>query len=617
MARALTTDIPLPARPVLRLTGSVGHRQLSFVVEGNENLVGSSASCDLALRVPGVSQRHASIRLDGNVLVVEDLASRNGTFVNGIAIQRRTLEPGDEVSFGPVTFRLEVVDADDVELGLVADTFAPAVKQEETEWLLHPQLELGGWGPVRRMTLLLLGRTNPDIADALRLLADSVSAAGGAIGEWSGVGEPAIFATAGDVGTNLEHPAVVDFLGTVFREGESRPCFRAGRILTDPPLSCCGFRRPGLKLLAIVLRGRELRPGWQEGGEILLRLLDQARAGNRQQEPAGGPDLPTLAISLSFLRAMSAPMRKVYEQLQDLCKADIPVLVRGETGVGKEHLVRLLHEASGRRRSPFVAINCAAIPAELLEAEMFGIGRGVASGVAERQGRFREANGGTLFLDEIGEMPLPLQTKLLRALDSGTIQPLGGGAEVVDVRVVSATNADLERRIAEGRFRADLYYRLAAFELEVPPLRQRREDIPPLIQHFLGRFSLEARRQVRGVSVSALRLLTSYSWPGNVRELQNEVYRLVLACHDGTAITSTSLKPAFQATASSDPTRLQVPLDLTLETRVEELETALIREAMRRTDGSQRSAAQLLGISRNGLAAKMSRLGIASWKLVE
>jgi transcriptional regulator with PAS, ATPase and Fis domain len=257
-----------------------------------------------------------------------------------------------------------------------------------------------------------------------------------------------------------------------------------------------------------------------------------------------------------------------------------------------------------------VAINCAAIPPELLEAEMFGIGRGVASGVVERSGRMQQASGGTLFLDEVGEMPLPLQAKLLRALESGVVLPVGASPVSVDARIVASTNADLRGRIASGSFRADLYYRLAGFELEVPALRERAEDVPLLLQHFLRRLGAQAEKRIAGVTVSALELLTAYRWPGNVRELENEVRRLVFVCPPGGAIDSSMVHPEIRRAAGGEPAPPQSSADLNLEARVAAVEEAAIREALARSDGSRSGAARLLGLSRNGLAAKMTRHGI-------
>jgi two-component system response regulator AtoC len=315
-------------------------------------------------------------------------------------------------------------------------------------------------------------------------------------------------------------------------------------------------------------------------------------------------------------------MAALYAQMQSVVAADLPVLLLGETGVGKEGLARAIHLSSPRSRGPFVAVNCAAIPADLLEAEMFGIARAVATGVGERKGRFQLAEGGTLFLDEIGELPLPLQAKLLRALQEKEIQPVGGPTVPVDLRVVAATNSDLRRRMDEGLFRRDLYYRVAGFALLVPPLRERREDIPALVQAFLARFASEAGKSLRGVTVGALRGLEEHEWPGNVRELEHELRRLVHLCPEGEAVDSTMLAPhlrpgAAPSSGAEGPGPRATPLppppaSLDLEAHVARTEKEIIARALAAAGGNRTQAARLLGISRNGLAIKMERLGLGT-----
>ena len=335
---------------------------------------------------------------------------------------------------------------------------------------------------------------------------------------------------------------------------------------------------------------------------------ETAAVGPDEIAPARG-HAHGLAFPEGYVVGDSAAIASLHAQMKPLVDGDIPVLVLGETGVGKECVARILHLSSARRAGPFVAINCAAIPADLLEADLFGIGKGVATGVVERTGRFQMAEGGTLFLDEIGEMPAPLQTKLLRALQQKEVQPVGGAPTRVDIRVVAATNSDLFRRMEEGAFRRDLYYRVAGYALRVPALRERREDIPAFVEAFVRAFSGEARRSVRGITVRALRALVDYPWPGNVRELEHEVRRLVSLCPDGRPLESGMLSPQILAPPAASAGE-EAALGLSLEANVARLERRLIREALERARGNRSEAARLLGISRNGLALKMTRLGI-------
>lgn len=325
-----------------------------------------------------------------------------------------------------------------------------------------------------------------------------------------------------------------------------------------------------------------------------------------------------LVFRAGYVVGRSPEMQRIYRELAVATAGPIPVLLVGETGVGKEHLARLLHDSSPRHGGPFLALNCAAIPADLLEAELFGVREGTATGVRASRGCFREAHGGTLFLDEVGEMPSGMQAKLLRALQEKEVRPVGGLPVPVDVRIVSATNADLERQRREGRFRDDLYYRLAGLLVRVPPLRERREDVPPLVRHFVRRFAAEVDRRIRGVSEAALDALVDAPWPGNVRQLEHEVRRLVYLAPEGGEIGPELLSPqvvAAEVAALGDSGDgltgdADSPASLNLEEHTARLERRLIRLALHRTRGGIAPAARLLGISRNGLKMKCERLGV-------
>jgi DNA-binding NtrC family response regulator len=342
------------------------------------------------------------------------------------------------------------------------------------------------------------------------------------------------------------------------------------------------------------------------GRAVALRVLPSRWTGLAEGEE---PD-ELLAFPEGYVPGHSPAILELYEQMRALVQGDVPVLLGGETGVGKEHLAHVLHASSARRAGPFVAVNCAAIPSELMEAEMFGIAKGVATGVVERPGKFQLADGGTLFLDEIGDMPLALQAKLLRALQGGEVQPVGGAPVRVDARVVTATNSDLDERIERGLFRRDLYYRVAVFVLRVPPLRERREDIPGLVQAMLCTFARETGKSIPGITAEVRRALCAYAWPGNVRELENEVRRLAYLCRDGQTVELRMLSERILACVEGEADI--VPSSLGLEPNVDHLERRLIRAALVRTGGKRSAAARLLGISRNGLAMKMERLGLGA-----
>jgi two-component system, NtrC family, response regulator AtoC len=285
------------------------------------------------------------------------------------------------------------------------------------------------------------------------------------------------------------------------------------------------------------------------------------------------------------------------------------VLITGESGTGKELIARHIHEASPRVARPFVAVNCAAIPEALLESELFGHAKGAFTGAtAERQGLFEEAHEGTLFLDELGDLPVPLQVKLLRALQEGEVRRVGDNASrSVDVRLVAATARDLEADVAEGKFRADLYYRINVVRIHLPALRERSEDVPELVRHFVDRFNRRLGLHVTGVTAAAMRALVEYPWPGNVRELENVVERAMVLT-DGPQLDVEQL-PTLAA-PSARPDGGTSPLDLSVKRRTEELERALIKEALERTRGNRTRAAKLLDLSHRALLYKIRDYGL-------
>ena len=285
------------------------------------------------------------------------------------------------------------------------------------------------------------------------------------------------------------------------------------------------------------------------------------------------------------------------------------VLITGESGTGKELIARHIHDASPRASRPFVAVNCAAIPEALLESELFGHEKGAFTGATtERQGLFEEAHEGTLFLDELGDLPVPLQVKLLRALQEGEVRRVGDNASrSVDVRLVAATARDLEADVADGKFRADLYYRINVVRIHLPALRERSEDVPELVRHFVDRFNRRLGMHVTGVTPAAMRALVEYPWPGNVRELENVVERAMVLT-DGPQLAVEQLPTLSAPMTRSDGAAS--PLDLSVKRRTEELERALIKEALERTRGNRTRAAKLLDLSHRALLYKIRDYGL-------
>jgi len=300
---------------------------------------------------------------------------------------------------------------------------------------------------------------------------------------------------------------------------------------------------------------------------------------------------------------VSPAMRKVTDLVGKVAPSKAPVVITGESGTGKEVVARAAHNLSPRRDKAFIAINCSAIPATLIESEIFGYEKGAFTGADNRRlGCFELADGGTLFLDEIGELPLELQTKFLRVIEEERLRRLGGKSEIeVDVRVLCATNRDLKEEIKAGRFREDLYFRLNVFHVVLPPLRDRREDVPLLVQHFVEKFNNESGKKVSGVSPDAMGVLQGYAWPGNIRELRNTVERAVILC-DGDVITREQL-PAEISGAHEETTVLRLPLGLPLK----EIEKEYILSSLQRMNHNKSRTAQILGISEKTLYNKLNR----------
>ena len=659
-------ETPPAVEPAYCLRGNVGGIEQTFPLTPGENRVGSLATNEVVLLLRGVSRQHARLTLDGRELTVEDLGSKNGTFVNGQRVDRARVALGEQIRFGPVDFLFQELHRGDEELAI---TFEPAVSDQTS---VIPVVEPGTanqhWLRLAELFhRLLMGQPEGDIGAALRLLQGELRLRSVCVQELPEGREAIVLAASGQVdreataelqrivaggpdpggpdpgGPDPERPDPSS-LDSAPRQDVyfyTSPAVDDGGT-GDHPTTVAALTGPGQDPLILALWGDF--PG-REKSELLLRLLVRMIEPCRPRPalPSGESRVagyPGLVVPPDYVYAQSAAMARIYELMQILAQGDLPILIIGETGVGKEYLAHILHDSSPRRRGPFVAINCAAIPAELLEAELFGIGERVATGVAGSKGRLQLAHGGSIFLDEIGDMSADLQAKLLRALQEQEVHPVGRDPVSIDVRVLAATNQDLRQRIADGTFRADLYYRLAGYVLEIPPLRQRPEDIPALVERFLRDCARELERPIRGLTVRALRLLTEYPWPGNVRELANEVRRAVYLCPEHGTIESATLSEQIAgrrdrgpetAAGSADPPAVGQPLAKPVKLRLDEqdesqhlpapmglgfdslklehLEAQAVREALRRCRNNQVQAAKLLGISRQSLRRRMERLG--------
>ena len=395
---------------------------------------------------------------------------------------------------------------------------------------------------------------------------------------------------------------------------EHAPTFVAMSAYGDEALALEALRRGAFDYLKKPFEPADLA--------LKLRLLAERRRileSSRGPDPGarrapGGFEAPT-PEGLDAIVSVAPSMQRVFQTVRKVASYPTTILLTGETGTGKERVAGAIHAEGKRRAGPFVAVNCGAIPEPLLESELFGHVRGAFTDAhGDKTGLFEAADGGTLFLDEIGEMPVGLQVKLLRALVEGRIRPVGGTRSVpVDVRVVAATSRDLDERVRSGDFREDLYYRLAVVSLHLPPLRERRQDVPVLVDHFVASVAARLGLAAPEVSEAAMRTLCGYDWPGNVRELENAIERALVLSDGGDRLTVADLDERFETDV--EPT---VPLarwvekldDLRVKIVLPEVERALVAAALARQGGSRTRAAETLGISQRALLYKLKEYGI-------
>ncbi|MCK6505335.1 sigma-54 dependent transcriptional regulator [Myxococcota bacterium] len=386
-------------------------------------------------------------------------------------------------------------------------------------------------------------------------------------------------------------------------------------------LGYCAQQLPGLPVIVITAHGtvdtavEALKLGAYDyitkpfEQDELRMVIDKAL---RREEASRGV-LHEDAAGRFAIIGRTPSMKQVYSLIEKVADSPTTVLIGGESGTGKELVARALHDHSSRAKAPFIQVNCGAIPEALFESELFGYEKGAFTGaVASKPGRFELAHGGTLFLDEVGELPLDLQVKLLRVLQSGTYERVGGVRSLSsDVRVVAATNRDLVREVKRGAFREDLYYRLNVIPIRLPPLRERVEDIPLLVEHFLAKFNTRLGKAVRGVTPEAMAALMAYRWPGNIRELENLMERSVLLA-DAPTLAARDLPGLGSPALEDDPGEDVEELGLKDYVRVytARLERARIQRALEQEDGNVTRASRRLGISRKSLQTKMKEYGL-------
>jgi len=608
---------------------------------------GRSSDCDLVLPGKKSSRQHAQIVLTEGLVALLDLGSSNGTQVNGLPIRKTFLNSGDRIEMGdnafvfydgqpqvettttaPVTLDLAKINQSDQDENPVTE-----VQTLKDHGAIFAALESTY---IQLRTLFTLSRELPRAAgphEAFALLAESLHLATGATRALLWLREhdalpalPSFVETAGEV---ADAPAVEQFPRAIVEwvEQQWRPLMLAPGVallsaesLPQYPLMVLPVETGSTRLGVIAIEGigrtesflkRDLDFAVAAGGYlglVLAGLLERAASARF------GPTLATERFG-NIIIGQSQAMRDLMAETIRVAEANSSVLIRGESGTGKELIARTIHQLSRRSRGPFVAVNCGAITPTLIESELFGHEKGAFTGAhARKAGQFEAANTGTIFLDEVSELPPEAQVKFLRVLQEGEFYRVGGNRPVrVDVRVVAATNRDLEQMIQEGRYREDLYFRLNVVELKIAALRERREDIGPLVEYFFRELRRQIPTTIEEISPQALYALTQYDWPGNVRQLRNALeYALVMGA--GKTLSLEHLPEYVTLTETAErraDSRLASPLPTEYATlTLAEVEKKQIQAVLRSCEGNKQRAAQMLGISRSTLYEKMHSYGL-------
>jgi hypothetical protein len=558
-----------------RLRGSIGSAIAVFPLHDGVSVLGSAAECEIHVSHPTVSRRHAEIRLRDGRVEITDLDSSNGTFVGGRRIRQAEVVAGDELVAGQVVLTLEPMETEDLEPGV---TLAGGAGRAAGEAPLAPTT-VG----VHQVDALAFEHL-PALIRRVREGAD-----GTALAQAAGA---ALFAALPCLEVEVASSGPAAEAGLLFRAARGSGGGEAVEV-------SAGETTLGVRVVFLNANAARLFTPVVQAVADLVLLSASREPCHVPLEPGPPPPVPDPP-------SVVPAVQRLYADAARVAQGEVAVLLCGESGTGKEVLARFLHAASRRSCGPFVALNCAALPRDLLETELFGIERGVATGVDARPGKFELAHGGTLFLDEIGDMSLDTQARILRVLQEGEVHRIGAsGPRPAAVRVVAATNRDMERALADGRFRVDLYYRIATWVAEVPPLRQRRADIPNLAAFFLAREAARQGRGVRGISRAALDLLGACDWPGNIRQLEKEMSRAVLFLGEGELLDSTRLSPWLREGRTP-----RSGGDLTL--LLEDAERRAIASALDDHGGDVEAAAQALGVSRSTLYRRIKALGVST-----
>src|ERR1051325_24259 len=550
--------------------------------------LGSSIQNDMVVQIDGVSRTHAMIDADGTRVRLSDLQSKNGVRVRGRRVSEVALQPGRPVQLGNAEVTIEEGPSSDARLAI--ERVAGSAEGPDSTAAFRSEVasspfaalalirEVESWGP--RLTAARLTRLL-DQGTAI-LGCESLIA----------------FSLQGEDGICIEarSGALPDEPFLWWSAGASSDAERDGRHVL--------VARRDAEVVTAVFGADDAIGDWR-------RALFAYIAGRLHRVPT---DVPQAAISAAEVKSSriivgeSSLMRELMRRIHGAIDSRADVLITGETGTGKELLAKTIHESGPTGSGPYIAVNCAAINAELAEAELFGVLSRVATGVDPRPGLFASANRGSIFLDEISELPLPLQAKLLRVVQEREVMPVGSyRPRPVDLRIIAASNCDLAAAVDGGAFRPDLYHRLRrGLIYDLPALRHRREDILALVDAFVEKEARAQRKQIRGVSRKAYDILQNHPWPGNVRELEGEIARAVRVCPNGSALQASHFSLPRADRAALAPVSAE---SFALKDRVANVELQTIEQTLAKTRGNRSAAARLLGITRNRFAAKMRRAG--------
>ena len=560
-----------------RLTAKFADRTIRETLHEGRNTIGSEPGCEVYIPNPTVSRRHAVVTVKDSEFELRDLGSTNGTLLRSQRVERSKLDLGDIFVIGRVVVQIEEVPDDDLEVGMRVprDTFDPSgiisVEGLDLTESFSPLDTFALDHLPKLLEKLANGCDRQQMAQLVgNVLFEAMPVTGVEIlqtvnGEEGGV----LYSAERPDDETLDRDWVEETAGSC----QVRVQFfrKAAGDYYRPVV------QSALWMLNLTGRGRELPPPSQPSSSV----------PSRPQPLTVDPEI-----------------QRIYNDAERVARGDVGVLIYGESGTGKEVLARFIHAASPRADQPLVTINCASLPRDLLESELFGVERGVATGVEARPGKFEAADQGTIFLDEIGDMAIETQAKILRVLQEQEVFRIGGRTpRPARARVVAATNRPIHKMLADGSFRSDLYHRIATWEVELPPLRRRRRDIANLATYFLARSAQRLGIRVRGISRAALRALRRYRWPGNIRQLRNEIARAVLFLENRELLDTSRLSPEITGETA---TRSGVSLAEILEG----VEREEILDTLERCGGDTTAAAEQLQISRPTLYRRIKSLKI-------